>query len=533
MLILRVFFFIGEYTSTLGETSCKKSLSLNPQYAEAYNNLGTILHKKGEFDEAVVEYKKAIELKPEDYRVHSNLGSALKELNRYDEAARSCRHAITLNPEYAEAHNNLGTILQEGGKFSEAVASYRQTIKLKPDHAMALSNLGTTLQELGDHEEAVLCCRQAISLNPKLASSHNSLGAILQKQERLDEALTSYNTAISLNPDYAEAHMNRSLLLLLTGNYKDGWQEYEWRLRTKAHSLRAFNKPKWDGSPLNGKTILIHAEQGFGDTIQFIRYLPMVKAQGGQVILECHKSLHRLLRNYAGVYKIIERTDEPDIKFDIQLPILSLPGVFRTTQDSIPAETPYVTADPGVSQLFSLRFGTDYNFKIGIVWAGSSVNKKDHIRSCTLADFYPLLDIQGTSFYSLQKGSISAEDEDALAEMKITNLNNQLRDFAETAAAIANLDLIISVDTAVVHLAGALGKPVWNLLHLAPDWRWLLNREDSPWYPEMRLFRQTKLNNWTDLFKQVKSTLLEKVNRSEVPAIDDNEYALQHSDGNC
>ena len=263
--------------------------------------------------------------------------------------------------------------------------------------------------------------------------------------------------------------------------------------------------------------------------MQFIRYLPMVQARGGKVIFECHKSLIRLLRNHAGADKIIERVPEPDIEFDTQLPILSLPRVFETTLDSIPSETPYIMADQGLSQLFSLRFGTDYNFKIGIVWAGNSDNKKDHIRSCTLADFNPLLDIQGTSFYSIQKGPASAEADSTLREMKIINLSSQIKDFADTAAVVSNLDLIISVDTAVVHLAGALRKPVWNLLHFAPDWRWMLNRDDSQWYPEMRLFRQAKLNDWTSLFKQVKEALLEKVNGSRTITTEYNENALQHS----
>ncbi|MBT3355618.1 MAG: hypothetical protein HN402_11940 [Candidatus Scalindua sp.] len=335
--------------------------------------------------------------------------------------------------------------------------------------------------------------------------------------------------AIELEPEYAEAHLNRSFALLLIGNYKDGWIENEWRLQAKAHRLRKFNKPQWDGSPLNGKTILIHAEQGFGDTIQFIRYLPMVQAQGGNVVFECHKSLIRLLRNYEGIDKLIERVPKPDIEFDTQLPILSLPGIFDTTADSIPSDTPYITSDQGLSQLFSLRFGTDYNFKIGIAWAGNSDNKKNHIRSCALADFNPLLDIQGISFYSIQKGPASVEADSTLREMKIINLSNQIKDFADTAAVVSNLDLIISVDTAVVHLAGALGKPVWNLIHFAPDWRWLLNRDDSPWYPEMRLFRQTKSNDWTTVFKRVKEALLQIVNDSRTVTTEFNEITLQHS----
>ncbi|KHE90798.1 MAG: tetratricopeptide repeat protein [Candidatus Scalindua rubra] len=495
--------------------NCNKAIELNPHYAEAHNNLGTIFQEMNQLEKAIVSYKNAIELKPDNPELYSNLGSALKELGRLDEAARYCRHAIILKPEYVEAYNNLGTVLQEESKFDAAITNYKQAINIKPDHARAHSNLGTTLQEQGNTDEAVFHCRQAVTLDPGSAELHNNLGAILQKREMIEEAITSYDMAIELDPDYAEAHLNKSFALLLTGNYKEGWIENEWRLRTKTHSLRNFNKPKWDGSPLNGKTILVHAEQGFGDTIQFIRYLPMVKAQGGQVIFECHNSLNRLLKNYAWIDKIIEKTPEPDIKFDTQLPILSLPGVFGTTHDSIPSNTPYITADPGLAKLWGIRLDNDSNFKVGIVWTGNADNKKNRIRSCTLEDFYSLLDIHGTTFYSLQKGPASVEVDNSLNKTEIVNLNDQIKDFADTAAVIANLDLIISVDTAVVHLAGALGKPVWNLLHFAPDWRWLLNRDDSPWYPEMRLFRQTKLNDWADLFKKVKDALLQKINNTK------------------
>ena len=353
-------------------SSCNKAIDLNPHCAEAHNNLGAIHQEYNQLEKAVVSYKKAIELKPDNPELYSNLGSALKELDRLDEAAEYCHRAISLKPDYAEAYNTLGTVLQEEGKFDESIANYKQAIKLMPDHTRAHCNLGTTLQERGKTEEAILYCRRAITLDPDRAGLHNNLGAILQKQEKIEEAITSYDRAIELDPDNAEAHLNRSFALLLTGNYKEGWVENEWRLQTKAHSLRNFHKPKWDGSPLNGKTILVLAEQGFGDTIHFIRYLSMVKAQGGQIVFECHKSLHRLLRNYVEIDRIIEGREEPEIKYDTYIPALSLPGIFGTTLDLIPSNTPYITADPGLSQLFSLRFGSDYNFKIGIVWAGNS-----------------------------------------------------------------------------------------------------------------------------------------------------------------
>ncbi|MCP3907085.1 MAG: glycosyltransferase family 9 protein, partial [Oceanicoccus sp.] len=290
--------------------------------------------------------------------------------------------------------------------------------------------------------------------------------------------------------------------LLLTGNYKKGWPEYEWRLKTKAHRLRDFHKPVWDGSTLNGKTILVHTEQGFGDTIHFIRYLPMIQAQGRNVIFECLPNLTRLLKNSAGINNIIERAPKPTVKYDTHIPLLSLPGIFGTTLDSIPSGIPYITVNSELIEQWRTRFDKDNGFKVGIVWSGNRHNKKDHIRSCTLTDFAPLMEIPGTSFYSLQKGPASAEANNPPKGLEIINLDNEINDFADTAAAIAYLDLVISVDTAVVHLAGALGKPVWTLLHFAPDWRWLLNRNDSPWYPGMQLFRHTKGNDWTELFEK-------------------------------
>ena len=353
----------------------------------------------------------------------------------------------------------------------------------------------------------------AIGLKPDYAEAHNNLGATLQKQCEFDEAMAGYDRAIELKPDYAEAHFNRSLLLLLTGNFKEGWPEYEWRLRKKDNYCLNIQQPRWDGSPLNGRNILVHAEQGYGDAIQFARYLPLVKAKGGNVILECRKVLTRLLKGVAGVDKISEPLSDKsqNIQFDLHVPLLSLPGIFNTTLDTIPSDVPYIKPDPELVSQWNVKLGRNGDFKIGIVWAGSKTYKNNLSRSCLLSDFVSLAKIPGVTFCSLQKESASKEAHNPPGGMKITNLDKGLNDFADTAAVIANLDLVISVDTAVVHLAGAIGKPVWTLLPFAPDWRWLLNRDDSPWYPSMRLFRQTKPNDWDGVFEQVKDALLKKL----------------------
>jgi hypothetical protein len=265
----------------------------------------------------------------------------------------------------------------------------------------------------------------------------------------------------------------------------------------------------WDGSYLNGKSILVYTEQGIGDSIQFVRYLPMVKEQSGCVIVECQQSLCRLLKNCVGIDEIIEMTShgKSPMKFDVQIPLLSLPGIFDATVDSIPQNLSYIKPDPVLVSQWRSMFDCDNNLKVGIVWAGNPKHKNDRNRSCSLKDFAHLTSIRGLTFYSLQKGLASVEANNHPKGMKIINLDNELNDFADTAAAIDNLDLVIAVDTAVAHLAGAIGKPVWTLLPFVPDWRWMLKRSDSPWYPSMRLFRQRQLYDWDGVFDQVRKSL--------------------------
>ncbi len=523
--------------------SYNKSITLKPDYADAYYNLGNALKEQGQLDKAAKSYEQAILYRQDYADAYYNLGNVLKAQRKLDKAADSFKKAITLKPNYAMAHCNFGSVLQELGKIDEAIASYKIATILKPDYAMAYCNLGTAFQELGKIDEAITiykkvlsfkpnfvmahtnlgsafqesgllneaktCYEKAIMLNPDHAMAYSNLGSILQEFGNIDDAIKNYDRAIDLNPDEPTAHKNKSIALLLKENFTEGWPEYEWRLQTRAHSLRNFQKPRWDGSPLHGKSILVHSEQGFGDTIQFVRYLPMVKAQGGHVIFECHNSLFRLLKNCTGIDRIVERSSDvvPEVQFDFHIPLLSLPGLFGTTLDSIPSDVPYVTVDSSLVEKWHIRLNHDSNFKIGIVWAGNPSFKNYHNRSCSLSDFAALAEITGLSFYSLQKGSASVES-DIAPVLKITDLKNELYDFVDTAAVMSNLDLVISTDTAVVHLAGAMGKPVWTLLYSAPDWRWWLKRTDSPWYPSMRLFRQAQLNDWAGVFEQVKKALI-------------------------
>ena len=507
--------------------SYRQATALNPNNAEAHNDLGAALQKSGKLDEAIESHRQALSLKPDYAEAHNNLGTALQEQYKLDEAIASYRQALSLKPEYAEAYYNLGNALKTHGKIDEAIKSYKQAIRLKPDYATAYVNLGLALQEQGKLDEAAASYGRALSLKPDHAEAYNNLGAALHEQGKLDEAVASYNRAIGLKSDYVDAHTNRSFALLLRENFEQGWQEYEWRLRAKNRVSPTFQQPRWDGSLLNGRSILVHAEQGLGDTIQFIRYLPLVRARGGYVIFKCQPNLFRLLRGCKGFDEIIKQTPthQSAVRFDIHIPLLSLPGIFGTTLDTIPSDASYITVDPTLVTQWQMRLGHNEDFKIGIVWAGSPKHNMDRRRSCSLADFAPLTDpsdpsptsfwrgviragTPGLTFYSLQKGPASVEVNDPPKGMNIINLADELDDFTDTAAVIANLDLVISVDTAVAHLAGAIGKTVWTLLPFMPDWRWLQKRDDSPWYPSMRLFRQIKPNDWSGVFKRVKKTLI-------------------------
>ncbi|MFQ5962995.1 MAG: tetratricopeptide repeat protein [Candidatus Scalinduaceae bacterium] len=469
-------------------------------------------HQTGNLAAAAQLYQKILDKQPGNIDAIFLLGTLNLQQGNLETATIFLRKAIELKPDHVVAYNNLGTVLQKQRKLDEAVLSFNQAITLKPDYADAYYNLGNAFIEQGKLDEAVNSYRNAISHNPGDAEMYYNLGNVLKEQGKLDEAVGNYRQAIKHKPDFADAHMNMSVALLLAGKLEEGWPEYEWRLCTKDDAPKNFKQPQWDGSPLNGQHILVHAEQGFGDTIHFVRYLPMVKAQGGYVLFECQRGLSKLLENCAGIDEIVERTPDKETtnQFDVHVPLLSLPGIFGTTLDTIPSDIPYITVDPKLVDQWHMRLDHNNDFKIGIVWAGSPKHKKDRYRSCSLADFVPLFNIPDLSFYGLQKGPASVDTLDPPKWVKLTNLGDELNDFADTAAVIANLELVISVDTAVAHLAGAIGKPVWNLLHSAPDWRWLLNRDDSSWYPSMRLFRQTQFYDWIGVFERVKKELLKE-----------------------
>ncbi len=492
--------------------SHRRALELEPGYAEAHNNLGNAFQGQERLDEATACYRRALELRPDYAPAHNNLGNASKARGDLDEAVASYRRALALRPAFVEGHNNLGVALLERGDLDEAVASCRHAVRLRPDYAAAHNNLGNIFQERGDLDEAVASHRRALELDPGCAEAHNNLGSALLKQGRLEEAMASYRHARDLRPEYAEAHMNLGMALLLAGDFEGGWAGYEWRLRTKDYARDPSRQPRWDGSPLRGRTILVHAEQGLGDTIQFVRYAPMVRERGGVVVLECQPPLMRLLADAPGIDRLLAQGGPPP-EFAVQSPLLSLPGILGTTLDTIPAPVPYLRADAARMRLWRRELGDSPESRVGIVWRGNPGHRSDRRRSIPLSCLAPLAGLPGVRLVSLQKGP-GAEQLDAQGwGRSVLDLGGRLEDFVDTAAVLMNLDLLIACDTAVAHLAGALGVPAWVALPSDPDWRWLLGRDDSPWYPSLRLFRQDRPGDWEAVFDRIARELPRQVAR--------------------
>ena len=364
------------------------------------------------------------------------------------------------------------------------------------------------MHEKGQLDEAIAALREALRIKPDIAEAHNNLGNILRDRGLLDDAVAALRQSIRLTPDFAQAHYHLGVALLLKGDSIDGWSEYEWRWRCKhfAAPRGGLRQPRWDGGDLTGRTILLQADAGFGDTIQFIRYVPSVAASGGKVVLECPPQLHRLLKSFPGIDRLISAS-QPLPQFDVHCPVTSLPFSLGAAIKEIPANVPYLNADDDLSKQWNERLASTNELNVGIVWAGSVHHSNDRNRSLSLALLGPLARIPGIAFHSLQKGKPADQIFLPPEGMKLIDYATELNDFADTAALISNLDLIIAADTAVAHLAGAMGKPVWVLLPYAPDWRWQLEREDSPWYPTMRLFRQKSWGDWAEVIERVAQAL--------------------------
>jgi tetratricopeptide (TPR) repeat protein len=488
----------------------ERAIHSNPNFAKYHSNLGVVLAANGGFDRAVREFRKVVELQQDYPEGYANLARALRDAGRVDEAVDVFRHAIATQPDALRLCFQLANLLVATGRPALAIAEYQACIALKPDFADAMNNLGLALRELNRPAEEEAAYRQAIAIRPACFGAINNLGSALLQKNELDDAISMFRQAVVLKPEMAQAHYNLATALLSRGDFDEGWHEYEWRIQTHPMSrYRQFRQPRWTGQPLYGKTILLHAEQGFGDTLQFCRYAPLVAQAGGQVVLACQKELCQLMTSLNGVAQIVPN-DAPTLPdFDFHCPLPSLPLVFKTTLQSIPSAIPYIHADPELSRRYRQRLSAaSAKLKIGIAWAGSPTHGNDRHRSMPLAEFALLGSVQSEAWFcGLQKGRAVEQLCFKEHQIEIEDFSAGLGDFAETAALVANVDLVISVDTSLIHLAGALGKPVWVLLAFAPDFRWMLRRDDSPWYPSARLFRQAKPGDWDSVMKQVADML--------------------------
>ena len=489
--------------------SYDRALALRPDTAEILYNRGNALLALRQPAEALASYDKALSIKPDQVAALNNRGLALLGLRRPAEALASFDRALAIQPDHLSSLNNRGNTLQELERPAEALASYERALALRGDHAEALYNRGVVLKRLQRPAEALASFDEALSIEPDHVDALNNRGLVLRDLDRPLEALASFDRALSIEPGHAEIHANRSCLRLLLGDFEHGWEEFEWRWRVAdiASWRRDFAQPLWRGdAPLAGRTILLHAEQGFGDAIQFVRYAPLVAAKGASVVLEVPPPLTALCASLAGVSSVVGR-GEPLPAFDCHCPLLSLPLAFGTRLETIPATVAYLSAAPERVVKWQRRLPATGLRRVGVAWAGNPNFKGDQSRSIGLARFSPLLSLAGIEFVSLQK-DLRAEDRDILRDNPhVVRLDDAIEDFADTAAILSAVDLVITSDTAVAHLAGALGKPVWVLLQHVADWRWLRARADNPWYPTARLFRQPKIDDWESVIGRVTDEL--------------------------
>ena len=439
---------------------------------------------------------------------HAILGRALAAAKKFDEAVASARRAVELQPQNAEMKNHLGLVLKDAKQLREAEAEFLRAIERNPRNPHYHRNLAAVRDALDDVEGSIAAAEECRRLGGEDVQLLSNLAALHRRRRDCSSALAMADRALALQPNHPESHGSRAMALLAMGDYAQGFVEYEWRWRCDNFTTRKrdFGRPMWDGSDPRGRRIFLHTEQGYGDTLQFVRYVPMLAAQGAEVILEAHASLRTLLRRVAGVSKVVPSGMNPP-DFDLHTPLLSMPKWFKTTLQNLPNRVPYVTPDPARVDVWKGRTAApDATVTtVGLVWSGNV--QPDPNRTCPLANLVPLAQVPNVKFYSLQVGDASREIESVARRLPITDLSKDLSDFHETAAAMQCLDLILTIDTAAAHLAGALGRTVWTLLPWAGDWRWLSDRPDSPWYPTMRLFRQSTKGDWSEPIEQVRRQL--------------------------
>jgi tetratricopeptide (TPR) repeat protein len=485
-----------------------RAIELRPSYADAFYNRGVVLHERKRFAEALTSYDRALALRPDYVEALYNRGLVLYELKAPEEALASFDRVLALRPDFVEAQINRGNALRKLKRFDEALASCEGALALWRDRAAAYGNRAIILHELQRFEEAMADYDRAFAVDPDYADALCNRGVTLYELGRFAEALASYARALAVRPDFPEAHFNEAYSRLLTGDLRRGFEKFEWRWKIEPYAShrRAFVQPQWTGvEDIAGRTILLHAADGYGDTIQFCRYVPLVTSRGARAILEVQKPLQELMQSLAAAVQVFARGDMlPD--FDMECSLLSLPRAFGTELSTIPSGTPYLSVPSARAEKWNARLPSRHRPRIGLAWSGDPTHSNDRNRSIALARLLPPLSGIDASFVSLQQ-EVRAGDAAALQGSDILHFGAALKDYSDTAALMANLDLVVAVDTSVAHLAGALGKPVWILLPHIPDWRWLLDRDDSPWYPTARLFRQDAARTWDGVIPRLRTAL--------------------------
>jgi tetratricopeptide (TPR) repeat protein len=497
----------------------EQAIAVRGTVAAFHFNLGVILKSLQLPREAVASFQRALQLQPNYAEAYYNLGVVLSDLQQLPEAVHCYQQAIQLNPNFSEAYFNLGTLLSESQRFEEALKLYQRAIQANPHDAESFNNLGSAYKELGQLEEAYNAFDKAVELNPHYSIAKFNLGVIHMVRGEYDHALQSFQRLIAVEPNAPDWHLYAGMVLLMQGRLAEGWSEYEWRLQNKIYgtNIQQYQKPCWQGEPLGGKTILLHAEQGLGDSIQFIRYAALLKQAGAHMLFHVSRALQPLLSRYAAIDRIVPE-GEPLPAYDYFIPLLSVPQRLHTTLETIPHSVPYLSAAPNLIEAWRERLQTYTGFRVGINWRGGQGIPAWQLRDLPLELFAPLSQLPNVHLISLQKGDTPRDEAAARRNIPLIDFGDEVDQehgaFMDTAAIMKNLDLVITSDTSTAHLAGALGVPVWVALPFSADWRWLLNREDSPWYPTMRLLRQTQRGEWVDVFERIKFALRETMTRS-------------------
>jgi tetratricopeptide (TPR) repeat protein len=497
---------LGRYEEAV--TSYDRALAINPDHVDVLTNRGSALAALARPVEALASYERALAISADHPEALANRGVVLHAQRRHAESLASLDRALAVRPRHPETLANRGVVLHALERYAEALASFEEALAIAPNHGEALNNRAITLMRLGRHVDGLASLDGALAIKPDYAEALNNRGTVLTQLNRHAEALTSFERALAIKPDLAAAHLNEAHARLLTGQFERGWVKYEWRWQNEPLSgrKRNFAQPSWNGSDnIAGKTIFVHAEQGFGDTLQFCRYVPLLAERGAHAIFEVQPELRRLLSGLEGA-SVIAR-GEPLPTCDLHCPLLSLPRAFGTTLATIPPPRAPPAVPPDLLQKWQSRLRPSDMPRVGLAWSGRPTHPNDHNRSIPLSAMLALFALP-IDVVSLQKEGRSADRAILHAHAaEIADFSSELTDFLETAALLSSIDIVISVDTAVAHLACTLGRPTWILLPHAPDWRWLLEREDSPWYPSARLFRQPRIGDWGSVIQTVVNEL--------------------------